>query len=242
MQIIIYGGIAGLSLLLGALVGLFFNLEQKTIAKFMGFGSGALICALTFGLMEEAFKHGGFDATIIGFLAGGAVFIFGDWLIHLKGGRRHKRRQFAVPHQGIDGKAITFGTMLDNIPESVALGISLLSGTSRGLLMLVGIVLNNFPEGISSTGGLLRQGFTKKKVFALWGFSALLIVAISVLSFVYLRNINPNIMAVIEAFAAGSILGLLADSMMPEAFEEGGFSIGLLTILGFLFAFIIAKY
>lgn len=93
---------------------------------------------------------------------------------------------FVFPHQGIDGKALTFGTMLDNIPESVTLGISLLSGASRDLLMLVGIVLNNFPESISSTGGVLRQGFTKKQVFTLWGFSAILIVAISVLGFIYL--------------------------------------------------------
>jgi len=242
LWVLIYGGIAGFSILAGAIVGLIFSLKQKTIARFMGFGSGALICALTFGLMEQAFQHGGFGPTIVGFLFGGGFFILGDWWLHLQGGRRHKRKQFVPPQRGLDGRALTLGTMLDNLPEAVALGLSLLSGGTRGLLMLLGIVANNFPEGISSTGGLLQQGFSKRKIFLLWSFTALLILGASLASFIYLKNISPYLMATIESFAAGAILALLADSMIPEAFEEGGFSIGFLTLIGFLFAFIIAKH
>jgi len=242
LKVLIYGAISGLSLLLGAWVGTFFNLRQKTIACFMAFGSGALICALTFGLMEEAFGHGGFDAVIIGFLCGGLVFIGGDYLIHISGGRKHKRRQLVRWSRESNGKLITMGAVLDGIPESIALGISLFNGEGRGLLMLVAIFLSNFPESISSINGLRKEGFSKNKIFALWGFAAIATVAVCVLSFSFLHDISLNSFGIIEAFAAGAILAMLADSMIPEAFEEGGFNIGLFTVLGFLLAFIVSRH
>jgi len=242
LQAVIYGGISGLSLLLGALAGTFFKLRQKTVACFMAFGSGALVCALTFGLMEEAFGHGGFDAVIIGFLCGGLVFIGGDYLLHISGGRKHKRRQLVRAFRESDGKLITMGAVLDGIPESIALGISLFNGQGRGILMLVAIFLSNFPESISSIDGLRKQGFSKRKICGLWGFIALAILAVCVLSFSFLHGIDLYSLGIIEAFAAGAILAMLADSMMPEAFEEGGFNIGLFTVLGFLVAFIVSRY
>lgn len=242
IQALIYGAASGLALLVGALTGSRYNLKQKTIAGFMAFGSGVLICALTFGLMEEAFSHGGFDAVIIGFVLGGLIFIAGDYLVHLKGGRKHRRKQLFATEKDANGKAITLGAMLDGIPESVALGIALFNGQGRGLLMLTAIVLSNFPEGISSITGLRNEGFSKKKIFGIWAIVAAITTVITVLSFVFLHDINPNTIGIIEAFAAGAILAMLADTMMPEAFEEGGFSIGILTVLGFLTAFIISRF
>jgi len=241
VQAIIYGAVSGLSLLVGAATGLFFNLNQKVIARFMAFGSGVLVCALTFGLMEEAFGHGGFDAIIIGFLLGGIVFILGDYVLHIKGGRRHKKHQLVDARKDSNGKVITMGALLDGIPESVALGIALFTGGGLGFLMLIAIVLSNFPEGISSVDGLKKEGFSRANIYTIWGVVALLALVFTVLSFVFLHDMNPNTIGIIEAFAAGAILAMLADSMMPEAFDEGGFSIGMLTVLGFLTAFIVSK-
>ena len=103
IQALFYGLASGLSLLLGAITGSKYNLKQSTIARFMAFGSGVLICALTFGLMEEAFGHGGFDAVIIGFLLGGVVFILGDYLVHIKGGRKHRRKQLVSTDKDANG-------------------------------------------------------------------------------------------------------------------------------------------
>lgn len=242
LQIVLYGLVSGFSLLFGAFIGFGFDLKQKTIAAFMAFGSGVLICALTFGLMEEAFGHGGFDAVILGFLAGGLVFILGDYLIHRRGGRRHKRKTiFENPGQS-NGTAIFMGTILDGIPETIALGIALFNGQGRGLLLLVAIVLSNFPEGISSITGLRKEGFSKIRIYLMWTIVALILAVIAVLSFIFLHDINPNTIGIIEAFAAGAILAMLADTMMPEAFEEGGFSIAILTVLGFLVAFILSRF
>lgn len=242
IQALFYGLASGLSLLVGAVVGTKFSLKQQTIARFMAFGSGVLICALTFGLMEEAFGHGGFDAVIIGFLLGGITFIAGDYLVHLKGGRKHRRRQLYSTVSEANGKAITLGAALDGIPESVALGISIFNGQGRGILMLTAIILSNFPEGISSITGLKKEGFGKRQIFNIWLVVALLTTLVTVLSYVFLHDIEPNSIGIIEAFAAGAILAMLADTMMPEAFEEGGFTIGLLTVLGFLAAFIISRF
>ncbi|MDD5566712.1 MAG: ZIP family metal transporter [Patescibacteria group bacterium] len=242
VQAIIYGGITGLSLLIGAWVGITFHLKQKTVAAIMAFGSGTLICALTFGLMEEAFRHGGFDAVIMGFLAGGLVFIAGDYILHVRGGRKHRRQQPYQPKRQSGGQIITLGAVLDGIPESIALGIALFNSTGTGLLMLAAILLSNFPESIASITGLQKEGFSKKRIYLMWASVALVTLLVTVLSYQFLHNLRPNTIGTLEAFAAGAILAMVADSMIPEAYEEGGVSIGLLTVLGFLVAFIISRF
>jgi ZIP family zinc transporter len=241
-QIAVYGTISGLALLAGAWVGTAFNLKQKTIAEFMAFGSGVLVCALTFGLMEEAFGHGGFDAVVLGFTGGGVTFIIGDYLVHRIGGKRHKKQPLAPGPEEAGGEVIALGALLDGIPESLALGIALFNGQGRGLLMLIAIVLSNFPEGISSISGLRREGFSKAQIYLLWAAVGLAVSLAAVLSYVFLTDIHPKAIGTIEAFAAGAILAMLADSMMPEAFEEGGFTVGLFTVLGFLVAFLVSRW
>jgi len=240
LQALIYGVVTGFSLVAGALTGIVLHLKRRVIARFMAFGAGVLLCALTIGLMEEAFRLGGFDAVIIGFLLGGIVFVAGDYLIHLRGGRKHKSGH-QIGGANSNGTAITFGAFLDGIPESIALGIAIFSGRDLGILMLVAIILSNFPEGISSVGDLYREGYKKSQILLIWIVVALLMVVTTFASYSFLYSLDPNNIGIAQAFAAGAILAMLADTMMPEAFEEGGFSIGILTLLGFLLAFIIAR-
>lgn len=238
---IIYSLLAGFSLILGVIIGTIFKISQRTIAAIMAFGSGVLICALTFGLMEEAFKHGGFDAIVIGFLIGGVVFIGGDFLVHRYGGRNHKKRKHSKSVRETNGKAIILGASLDGIPESIALGLSLLEKNGIGLLMLAAIFLSNLPESISSIDDLRKEGFSTKKIYFMWSIVSMGSIVAAILSYIFLKNINLNMRGIIESFASGAILAMLADSMMPEAYEEGGYLIGFLTMLGFLTAFILSK-
>jgi len=238
---IIYSVLAGFSLILGVIIGTVFKIGQRTIAAIMAFGSGVLICALTFGLMEEAFKHGGFDAIVIGFLIGGVVFIGGDFLVHRYGGRNHKKHKHFKSVRESNGKAIILGASLDGIPESIALGLSLLEKNGIGLLMLAAIFLSNLPESISSIGDLRKEGFSTKKIYFMWSIVSACSIIAAILSYIFLKNINLNMRGIIESFASGAILAMLADSMMPEAYEEGGYLIGFLTLLGFLTAFILSK-
>lgn len=242
LQAVIYGTVSGMALLLGAIAALKYKFSQKTIAGFMAFGSGVLICAITYSLMPEAFEDGGFDAVLIGFLAGGVIYIFGDYLIHKIGGRKHMRHQLVTPKvDAASGRAITMGAILDGIPESIALGITIASGSPTGLLLASAILLSNFPEGISSVEGLTREGFNKKTIYLIWGIVGLVMVGITLMSYVFLSELSDNTLGIIVSFAGGAILAMLADTMMPEAYEEGGFSIGLATILGFLTAFFLSR-
>jgi len=238
-QAIIFGSVAGSALILGAIFGNSFKFSKKVIASFMAFGSGVLICALTFGLMENAFKLGGFDAIIFGFLLGGLTFIGGDWWLHRIGARRHKKVQL-IESEDESGRLITLGAVLDGVPESIALGIVLFSGTG-GILMAAAIFLSNFPESISSISGLKREGYSTSRIYLLWLTVGVCSVIITVLSYFFLRDIDPNITGVLESFAAGAVLAMLADTMMPEAYSEGGFGVGIMTLLGFLAAFIISR-
>jgi len=240
-RVLIFAFLSGFALILGTIIGTSLKIPQKVLAAIMAFGSGVMICALTFGLMEEAFKHGGFDAVIIGFLVGGLVFILGDFLIHRFGGRSHKKRKPFKIIRSTNGKAIVLGALLDGIPESVALGVSLLSKNGIGLLMAAAIFLSNFPESISSIGDLKKEGFSKKKIYFIWIIVGVIVMATAILSYLFLEKLNLNTLGIIESFASGAILAMLADSMMPEAYEDGGYLIGILTVLGFLTAFILFK-
>ena len=242
-KVLIYSAIAGLSLFFGAYLGMLLRLKQKTIAGIMAFGSGVLICALTFGLMDEAFRVGGFDAVISGFLLGGVVYILGDYLIHKFGGRSHKKHQhiFTNEHSDSNGTAITFGAFLDGVPESIALGVAIFAGKELGLLMVVAIALSNFPEGISSVKGLLKEGYSRAQILFIWGLAAIFTVLVAYSSYLLLHDLGGDSLGALQSFAAGAILAMLADTMMPEAYEDGGFVIGMLTVFGFVVAFIIQK-
>ncbi len=160
----------------------------------MAFGSGVLICALTFGLMEEAFKHGGFDAIIVGFLLGGLVFISGDFLIHRIGGRNHKRNTHFKSTRETNGKAIVLGSLLDGVPESIALGVALLSKNGIGLLMLAAIFLSNLPESLSSIDDLQREVFSKRSIYFAWSIVSLC-VAMSVVRRITQDELTENLTA-----------------------------------------------
>lgn len=236
----IYGAISVLPLILGALIGNL-KLNSKIIAAITAFGSGVLIYALTFGLVEESFFIGGILPTVVGFGLGSACFIFGDYLINRSGGRRHKRYQVYSPAQQSSGKAIAMGAILDAIPESVALGIAIAEGKKMGLLILFAIIFNNLPEAISAAPGLKKEGFSKNQIFLVWLIVAIAAIIVTIFSYRFLPELDKSILALIEAFAGGSILAMLANSMIPEAYQDGGISVTPLTTLGFLISFIISR-
>lgn len=130
---------------------------------------------------------------------------------------------------------------MDGVPESIALGITLFNGQGRGILLASAIFLSNLPESMSAVPGLRREGFSKQKIYWLWFGVSLASIFFTLLSYLFLRDIDPNITGFLESFAAGAILAMLADSMIPEAFAEGGFGIAIMTIFDFLTAFIISR-
>lgn len=242
----LWGLLAGSALIVGAALAWFARLPQRAIAAVMAFGAGVLISALSFELMGEAFRQGGFVSTAAGFVAGAAVFTVANWQL-ARAGARHRTRsgrqhvQESQDFQNNNGSAIALGALLDGIPESIVIGLTLLAGGKVSLTAVCAIFLSNIPQGLSSAAGMKKAGRSAVFVFGLWVAIALISGAASLIGYYVFDGLAPEITAATIAFAAGAILSMLADTMMPEAFEEAHDFTGFITVLGFLAAFCLSQ-
>lgn len=239
-----WGWLAGAALLLGALLGWFVKLPLRHTATVMAFGSGVLLSALSFDLLDEAQRHGGLLATAIGFLLGAALFTAVNYLLAQRGAKHRKRstgKQPSEAEQAGSGLAIAVGALLDGIPESIAIGTSMLAGKGVSLVAVAAIFLSNLPEGLSSSTGMKQAKRSAAYVFGLWAAIAFVSGLASVLGFVAFRDVAPSVVSAVTATAAGAILAMLIDTMIPEAFEESHWLAGIVAVTGFLCAFGLSK-
>jgi ZIP family zinc transporter len=246
----LWGLLGGSALVLGALVAWFSRLPQRLIAGIMAIGSGVLISAVAFDLMDEAFKQGGFAATAAGFLAGAIVYTAANIVISRRGARHRKRSGFdpdasqpeaADASAGGSGTAIAIGALLDGIPESVVIGVSLLDGSGVSLVTVAAVFLSNVPEGLSSAAGMKKAGRGAAYVFGVWGGIAVVSGIAAMLGNWLLAGADARIVAATTAVAAGAILAMLVDTMIPEATQETHEYSGLIAVSGFLLAFVLSK-
>jgi ZIP family zinc transporter len=243
LQAGLWGLLAGSALLLGTGIGYYAKIPQRIIAAIMAFGSGVLISALAFELMDEAYKRGGFDSTAIGFISGAAIYTLANWYLAHQGAR-HRKRSGKQPkeddHSG-SGLAIAVGALLDGIPESIAIGISMIEGGTVSWVTVAAVFLSNVPEGLSSAAGMKQSGRSIGYIFGVWGAIAAVSGAAAIVGYSIFSHFSVEIIAATIAIAAGAILAMIADTMMPEAFEEAHDLAGLVTVCGFLAAFVLSK-
>lgn len=243
LQAGLWGWVGGSALVLGAAIGYFVRVPRHLIAAVMAFGAGVLISALSFDLMDVAYNEGGLGAVASGFLGGATVFTAADWWLARRGAKRRKRsgQQPSEAKASGSGAAIAAGALLDGIPESVVIGVSLLSGVGVSAVFVAAVFLSNVPEALSSAAGMSRAGRSAAYIFGVWGGIALLSGLASLFGYVAFGQVGPGVVAATTAFAAGAILAMLADTMVPEAFERTQAFTGLITVLGFLAAFALSK-
>ncbi|MEU1234379.1 ZIP family zinc transporter [Micromonospora aurantiaca] len=232
--------LAGSALLIGAAVGFFARVPRRVTASVMAFGAGVLLSAVSFELIDEAHEQGGLLPVAIGAAAGALLYTAANVLLARHGARHRKRSGDEQPserEQPGSGTAIAVGALLDGVPESVVIGASLLAGGPVSLVTVIAVFLSNVPEGLSSAAGMRQAGRTRRYVFGLWTAIALISGAAALAGYTLLGGAPPEVLATITALAAGAILAMITDTMVPEAFADAHLLVGLITVLGFLVAF-----
>jgi ZIP family zinc transporter len=240
----LWGWFAGSALLLGAGGGYFLRISSRWIAAVMAFGAGVLISALSLDLMEEACRKGGLLSTAAGFLGGAAAYTAANRFLSRRGARHRKRSGTQQPeeskHPG-SGLAIAVGALLDGIPESIVIGLSIIGGGRVSLVAVAAIFLSNLPEGLSSSVGMKKAGRSRAYIFGIWGGIAFISGLAALGGYGLFRSLPQEPVAATMAVAAGAILAMLTDTMIPEAVEEARDFAGLITVAGFLAAFALSR-
>jgi ZIP family zinc transporter len=236
----VWGVVGGSSLVIGGVVALRVTITRRFLGLIMAFGAGVLISAVAYELVHEAFETSAGDGGIaLGLLAGSATFFAAEVLIdRLAGG---ERKGAGEAHAATAGRAIVLGIILDGIPESLVLGLTVLEAGAVSVAFLVAVFLANLPEAIAATTALSRAGRASRRIMRFWVLVSLGFGLASLTGYVLLDTASPRTLAIVLAFAGGAILTMLANTMMPEALHHGGKLAGFLTTLGFALAFAISS-
>ena len=242
---LLWGFVASIPLIAGAVLASFVNLKKPIIATIMAFGAGVLIAALTFSLIEEAYGLvNDLVPVVLGFALGGLSYSLVNHILNKKSGTKNRKRSHGENAGGgndASGIALMIGSLMDNIPENMALGISIVAGGTVNVVLIAAIFISNFPEGLASSQGMKSNGKSTKQILLLWAVVVAIGTVASAIGFSILANVNKDIVAIALSYASGAILVMLLESMIPEAFEEGGSKIGLATMAGFAVAFVLGR-
>jgi zinc transporter, ZIP family len=199
----------------------------------MGIGTGALISAIAYELVPESALGSGWEMALA-FALGASAFFLGDWFVDSRGGG--DRKNIGESQPGSSGAAVFIGTLLDNVPESIILGMTMTINGVINIAFLAAVFISNLPEGVAGTLNLEASGFSRKKVFWMW-MGLIAISAVCAGAGFWMISILPEADGrIAQAFAAGAMLTMLSDVMIPEAHEHGGNAVGLFTVFGFLLA------
>jgi zinc transporter, ZIP family len=233
-----WGLLGASSLLIGALIGLSLPIRPSAVGLILGFGAGTLISAVAFELTEEAFRLGGADTVALGLALGALTYFTGDELLARRGAERRMNPRGEVTPD--TPTALVFGAVLDGIPESAVIGLSLLGGGGVAVPVLAAVFLSNLPESVSSSAGMRGTGAGAGHVLVVWLGIVLISGVAAAAGYGLLEGASDEWIGLIQAFAGGAVLTMLADTMFPEAFREGGRPVGLLTVLGFALAYLLS--
>jgi ZIP family zinc transporter len=221
-----WGVVAASSLVIGALLGLAREWPDRLIGLVLAFGAGALISAVSFELFEDGIAVGGAASVGLGLAAGALTYFTLSRIVETKLGGRG----------GGAGPSLALGAFLDGIPEQLVLGLGIAAGEGVSISLLVAIFVSNLPEAIGSATEMRESGTTPSRIRRLWFVVAALCALSTLAGFAIAENTGGHFKAAVNGFAAGALLVMLVDSMIPEATSKSGRVAGLATTLGFALA------
>jgi zinc transporter, ZIP family len=235
LEAALWGFLTAGSLWVGAAIAIGARPGRRWIGLAIAFGSGALLAAVAYELVLEAFETS-VEYAATGFAAGAVAFYVGDWIVDRRGGQDRKTMERDTELGGT-ANAIVLGTVLDGIPESFVLGASLRADGVVPVAVAVGVFVSNVPEALSASSGLLQSGLSRAHVLLTWTKVVAVSVVAAALGWWALDAMSGAEGALALAFAGGAVLVMLADTLMPEALKLGGREAGLATALGFALGF-----
>ena len=230
---------------IAAIVGAKFKISNKFISISLAFTSGVLIALLSYDLLDAAFQLGGLLPSLIGLSIG--IFIYNglNKLVSRLGARLAHSPSTAEEGKTNCKKKISYslivGALIDGIPESASIGISLLENRIVSASIIVGIIIANIPEGLASGAGLKRSGCSIRNITIMWIIVALFCSLSSFLAFVFLANASLNFQALIIALAGGGVLAMVLQTTVPEAYKGTHEQVSIFGAIGFSSIFVISK-
>jgi ZIP family zinc transporter len=237
----LWGFVGGVSLLVGAVLAILAPVPLRMVGMVMGFGVGVLISAVAFELTGAAYERSGALPVVLGLSGGALTFYAGDRLIDRKGAKKRKDPTGTGAGAGSSAaSALVLGALLDGIPESAAIGVSLLGGGSVGVAVVFAVFLSNIPEALAASAGMRRDGRSVGYILGLWTLVVLASTVAAAAGYALLGGAGDTTLAITEAFAAGAVLTMLSDTMVPEAVEHAGDAVGLACVAGFICSFLLS--
>lgn len=239
----LWGTVAASSLLIGAVLGVVRPWPGRLVGGVLAFGGGALMASISFELAEEGLGTGGPGPLALGLAVGALTYYLANRAVERLGSGKgvHLRHRHASPsvqgrRRAQGGTALAVGAFLDGIPEQAVLGIGLAAGQGVSAALLVAIFVSNLPEAIGSATDMRSSGASRGAVLRLW-LGVTVVCALATLGGYLLADmVSGPVQGGIDGFAAGALLVMLVDSLVPEAREKGGEVAGLVTVLGFALA------
>jgi zinc transporter, ZIP family len=225
-----WGAFGAAALLVGAVIAYQLSPSRRVIAVVMALGTGLLIGSVAFELIDEALETQTVGWVVFAVLVGSATFTVGDWLL-TRGGGGDRKDATGAQSEG-SPLAIVLGSVLDGIPESFVLGLTVLQG-GVSVSLLAGVVLSNLPEGMSSSAGLKQAGWPRSRVLAMWSAVVLVSALSAAAGYALLDPASGQTGALVQAYAGGALLAMLANTLLPEAYVVEGVLTGPLVVAGF---------
>jgi zinc transporter, ZIP family len=231
-----WGALAASSLIVGALLGIARPWPDGAVGVVLAFGAGALVSAVSFDLAQEGVELGGGDSVAVGLAVGALTYYLADRAVDRLGEPEHAGSSAAPAATAEAGTALALGAFLDGIPEQMVLGIGLAAGGGVSVGLLAAIFISNLPEAIGSATEMRAVGQTAASIIRLWTAVALICTLATVAGYGIADSASGDLQATINGFAAGALLVMLIDSMIPEAARQAGKVAGLVTVFGFAVA------
>jgi ZIP family zinc transporter len=225
LEALVLGAVAQVSLLLSGLLATWVTVPRRIIGWLAGFGAGALVSAITFDLTKQAEALGGVGLSVW-LLIGAAVFIVGDYEVD---------RRFGTGGQASGALGIVVGSIVDGVPESLIFGIGIAAGSGVSASFLAAVIVSNVPQALAPSAELSAAGWSRQRLSVLWGAVVVACALAAGLGYL-LGSISGDTGDRMAALAAGGLLAMLTNSLMPFAFDRGGRLAGMFTVVGFALA------